>query len=94
MITKDEVQKLADLAHLAVAPDELERIAGEMDAILGYVSEIDTLSDAEVAPQETLPLRNVMREDVVHNEPGMYTEAITAQFPARDGDLLRVKKIL
>ena len=94
MISKDDVQKLADLAHLAVAPSELEKVAGEMEAILGSVSEVTTWSDAGTSDTAKPLLRNVMREDVVTNESGQYTEAIAAQFPGRAGDALRVKKIL
>lgn len=94
MISTTDVQKLADLAHVAVAPDELAKIAGEMDAILGYVSEVTKLSGEMAETSDKPILRNVMREDAVTNTPGQYTEAITAQFPDRDGNALRVKKIL
>jgi hypothetical protein len=35
-----------------------------------------------------------MREDTDPHESGIYTDKITAQFPARDGDYLKVKQIL
>jgi aspartyl-tRNA(Asn)/glutamyl-tRNA(Gln) amidotransferase subunit C len=90
---EEEIQRLADLAHIAVSADELKTIAGEMDAILGYVSDVTKLSgDTDVAQKHTL--RNVMRPDEVTNEVGEYTESIAKQFPDRDGDALRVKKIL
>ena len=94
MLSKTDVQRLADLAHLAVAPDELETVAGEMDAILGYVSEVTKLSNERVKTGEKPLLRNIMRADVVTNTPGQYTEKIAEQFPDREGDALKVKKIL
>lgn len=94
MLSTDDVQHLADLAHLAVAPDELLKVAGEMDAILGYVSEVTKLSGDMPATLEKPQLRNVMREDKVTNTSGQYTEAIAKQFPAREGNALKVKKIL
>lgn len=94
MVTKEDVQKLADLAHITVAQDELEKVASEMDATLAYVSQVTTLTG--VVPQEhtKMQLRNVMRDDVVVTEKGAYTKDIVAQFPDKDGNALRVKKIL
>jgi aspartyl-tRNA(Asn)/glutamyl-tRNA(Gln) amidotransferase subunit C len=93
-MTTDEVRALANLAHLAVAEDELARVAGEMDAILAYVAEVTTLADGGEVRDERPSLRNVMRDDVVTNTPGEYTERIVAQFPDKSGTSLRVKKIL
>jgi len=93
MISKADVQKLADLAHLAVDEAELETIAHEMDEIIAYVSEVTKLASEE-GERERPALRNVMRDDVVKNSEREYTERLVAQFPDRDGDYLRVKKIL
>ena len=40
------------------------------------------------------PLRNVMRPDVVEHLPGEYTESLLSNAPDREGDYLKVKKIL
>lgn len=93
MISRDDVQKLANLAHLAVEDGELDTIAHEMDEILAYVSEVTKLASEE-GERETPTLRNVMRDDVVTNSEREYTERVVKQFPDRDGDYLRVKKIL
>jgi aspartyl-tRNA(Asn)/glutamyl-tRNA(Gln) amidotransferase subunit C len=93
MITREEVQKLAELSLIEVSSDELETIAGEMDAIIGYVSEVTSLA-TEKGVREKPPLYNVMRDDVVTNTPGQYTDALLNEAPDRDGNYLRVKKIL
>jgi len=93
MISKDDVQKLANLSHLAVDENELDTIAHEMDDILAYVSEVTKLASEE-GDREKPALRNVMRPDVVTNREHEYTDRIVQQFPDRDGDSLRVKKIL
>ena len=93
MISKDEVKKLAELSLLKVEDSELEALTGEMDAILEYISDIETL--ASDAPEVTEPeLFNVMREDAVTNTPGEYTEKILDNAPDTDGRYVRVKKIL
>jgi aspartyl-tRNA(Asn)/glutamyl-tRNA(Gln) amidotransferase subunit C len=93
MISKDDVQKLADLAHLAVADTELEKIAGEMDSILAYVSDVSKLASEE-GEREKDDIYNVMRDDVVTNESRQYSDDIIAQFPDKERGYLRVKKIL
>jgi len=94
MISREEVAKLANLSLMAVDENELETLASEIDAILGYVSEVTKLVDSDTQEQERPILRNVMRDDVVTNEPRQYTKRMLDEMPDKDGDYLRVKKIL
>jgi len=67
-------------------------LTGEIDSILGYVGQImNTTGDMS---RETPLLRNVMREDEPQNKSGEYTETILANAPSREGNWLKVKKIL
>ncbi len=93
-MTNEEVAKLAQLARIAVSEHEIAALAGEMDAILGYVSDVRALADTSSHVTPAHDLVNIMRDDEVTNEPGEYTERIVSQFSAREGDLLRVPKIL
>ena len=54
MVTKDEVQKVADLAKLEFAPSELESLTGELNNILGYIDQLKELDVTNVAPLENL----------------------------------------
>ena len=87
-----DVQKLAQLARIAVPDDELEAVAKDMDSILAYIQLINQVS-VDV-PKNKSGFVNQAREDVVTNETGMYTDAIISQAPARDGNYVKVKKIL
>lgn len=92
MITKEEVKNLADLARIKLSEEETEKLTREVDSILEYVGQIQELS-GEV--KDAIPEhRNVMRDDVVTNTEGEYTEKILESAPDREGQLLRVKKIL
>jgi len=93
MISKDDVAKLAALSLLSVGENELDKVASELDAVLGYVSDVSTLA-ADETERERPELRNVMREDVVTNKPGQYTDALVREFPDASEKSLRVKKIL
>lgn len=94
MISRDEVKKIAELSLLAVEEKELDKLTGEIDAILGYVSDIDKLAAKEGSEREKPELYNVMREDEVTNAAGEYTERILAEAPRQDGAYVQVKKIL
>lgn len=94
MISRDEVKKLSELLLVAVDDDELDQLTGEIDGILDYISEIDSFTAQGDTERKKPELYNVMREDEVTNKSGEYTERIMEQSPDRDGEYLRVKKIL
>ena len=79
---------------VAMPEEEIDTITGEIGAILGYVSELSSLTLAKEATQVAPEHRNIMREDGEPHEPGIYSEALLGEMPNRDGKYLRVKKIL
>ena len=75
-----------------VPTEELRR---EFDAILGYVGEVkDVSNDQHTDKLENVGVLNVMREDGEPHESGLYTGALLAQAPQREGEYIKVKKIL
>ncbi len=92
MITKEEIKNLASLARIELEETEVLNLTTEVDAILAYVGQIQEISDG--AEREIPKHHNVMRDDVVTNEPGKYTEDLLNNAPKRDKDYLVVKKIL
>jgi aspartyl/glutamyl-tRNA(Asn/Gln) amidotransferase C subunit len=81
MATTAEVKKLAALARIKVADEELAQFTKEFDAILAYVGQLESL-DLSLDTEEASVLRNVMREDGEPHEAGKYTEKLAEQFPA------------
>jgi aspartyl-tRNA(Asn)/glutamyl-tRNA(Gln) amidotransferase subunit C len=65
-ISRDEVAHLARLARLALTDDELDSYAGQLDAILEHVSQIQAVDVTNVEATDN-PLKdvNVTRPDVV-----------------------------
>lgn len=94
MASAEDVKKLAALARLTVADEDLPRFVKEFEAILAYVSQLDELVLPEDLKEEKPALRNVMREDGEPHEGGKYTEKLAKQFPNRSGDYLSVKQII
>lgn len=86
--------KLAKLARIEIGDEEAENLSHEFDAILNYVSEIKKL-DHKNSINEARPSQiNVMRGDGEPHEAGIYTEKILEQAPSREGDYIKVKKII
>ena len=84
-ISRDEVAHLARLARLALTEDELVGFAGQLDAILAHVGQIQSVDVTGVEPTDN-PLKsvNVTRPDTV--VPGLaQAEALAAAPRAEDG---------
>lgn len=93
---KEKVLKLASLARIKLADNEAENLSHEFESILKYVGEVKeiTVADNRQPTTENFPVRNVMREDGEGHESGIYTEKILNEAPAREGNYVKVKKIL
>ncbi|NNM83712.1 aspartyl/glutamyl-tRNA amidotransferase subunit C [Candidatus Parcubacteria bacterium] len=90
----DEVKKLAALARIEVGDSELKKFAGEFDAILAYVGQLENINLPQGAAVRASLLRNVMRPDIKPHASNAYTEKLAVQFPSREGDALVVKQVI
>jgi aspartyl-tRNA(Asn)/glutamyl-tRNA(Gln) amidotransferase subunit C len=90
---KKGIESLAKLARIDLTEDEKERLTKEFGEILSYVDTIKKVS--EDAPDLPKPQQyNVFREDTVTHDSGVDTETLLSEAPDREGDYLKVKKIL
>lgn len=103
MITTEDIQNLAALARIQIAPEEQESLRTEIESILGYIDQIKKA--AKVSEEagssaggamtvEAGVLHNVLREDSAPHLSSEFTERILSAAPAREGNYLKVKKIL
>ena len=92
-ISRDEVAHLVRLARLALTDDELDSYAGQLDAILGHVSQIQSVDVTGVEPTDN-PLKNVnvSRPDVV--QPCLTQEEALAAAPRAEDGRFAVPRIL
>lgn len=91
---KEDIAHLAKLSRIAVSDSEATALAEDITSILGYVSEIEEITGNKEGEKKVGALYNVMREDENPHEPGKYTEDLLALAPDRDGQYVRVKKII
>ena len=92
-ISADDVRKVAKLARLNLPDDKIATYTGQLESILGYVSQLEQV-DTTGVPETTraVEVTNVTREDGV--DPTPVREEILNQAPQREGDFFRVPKIL
>jgi aspartyl-tRNA(Asn)/glutamyl-tRNA(Gln) amidotransferase subunit C len=92
-ISRDDVAHLARLARLALTEDELDGFAGQLDAILNHVSQIQAVDVTGVDPTGN-PLKdvNVFRPDVV--QPCLTQEEALAEAPKSAEGRFAVPRIL
>ncbi|OBF32813.1 asparaginyl/glutamyl-tRNA amidotransferase subunit C [Mycolicibacterium peregrinum] len=92
-ISRDEVAHLARLARLALTDDELDSFAGQLDAILGHVSQIQSVDVTGVeATGNPLKDVNVSRPDIV--VPCLTQEEALAAAPRAEDGRFAVPRIL
>ncbi len=93
-IKKEDIEHLATLARIELTEHETEQFAHDISSILGYVSEITDLTGTGAPEKKVGALYNVFREDTDPHEAGKYTDDLLALAPERQGQYLKVKKIL
>ena len=92
-ITRADVQHVADLARLALSPEEEERFQHQLSAVFEHFQKLSALDTEQIPPTaQVIPLTNVMRPDTV--EPSLTEQEVLANAPDREGDQFRVRAIL
>jgi len=92
-ITRTDVEHVALLARLELAPEELERFTGQLNAILDYVAVLDRADTSGVEPTaHVLPLKNVMRPDKVL--PSLDRDLALANAPEAEDGFFKVARII
>jgi len=92
-LTKEEVEKVAKLARLAVSEEEKEAFSRQLSEILTYVGKLNELDTSKIEPtSHVLDLSNVFRDDIVRLS--LPPADVLANAPDRDHDHFRVPKII
>lgn len=65
-ITPDLVRHLGVLARIQLSDEEVERLTGQLDAIVDNIAKVSEVATPDVvATSHPIPLQNVFRPDVV-----------------------------
>ncbi len=87
------VKRVAHLARIAVTPEDAERMTGELNAILGFVEQLNEVDVTGVEPMTSvIPMEMKKREDVVTD--GNKADDIVANAPATQENFFLVPKVV
>lgn len=95
MVTKKDVEKIAELARLQFSPEETEGFTGDLNNILNYIDQLKQVDVSGVAPLENVNEsadHNVLRKDAAE-ESLLQVEALKNAPNAADGFFLVPKVI-
>ena len=87
------VKRVARLARLQVKDEDLPKLAGELNAILGWIEQLNEVDVSEVEPlTSVVSMKMKMRKDVVSD--GHYAQKITANAPLQEDSFFMVPKVV
>ena len=87
------VRRIAHLARIAVADDEVEHLRGEINAVLSFVEQLNEVNVEGVEPMTSVtPMAMKKRADVVTD--GGNADAVLRNAPAREGNYYVVPKVV
>ena len=91
--TDFDIKYVANLARIALTPDEEAKLGAQLGDILGYIKQLEDLDVTDVEPMaHAVPLANVLRADEVR--PSIPQEAALANAPKQANGLFIVPKIV
>src|SRR5262245_34351940 len=95
-VDADTVRRIAHLARLNIADEEIEHLKGERNAILAFVDQLSEVAVEVVEGVEpmtsVMPMRMKQRPDVVTD--GGDPEAVLKNAPAREDNFFLVPKVV
>jgi aspartyl-tRNA(Asn)/glutamyl-tRNA(Gln) amidotransferase subunit C len=88
-----QVRRIAHLARIAVADEEVEHLKGEINAILAFVEQLSEVNVEGVEPMTSVtPMAMKMRQDVVTD--GGIPDEIVRNAPATEDHFFLVPKVV
>ena len=93
-LTREDVLKLARLARLDISDDEVEVFQKELNEVLEYVKQLDSVDVTGLEPTSQITgLTNIMREDEVIDY-GVSPKALLALAPKKQDGHIKVKRMV
>jgi len=87
------VKRVARLARIAVSEEDAERMTGELNAILGFVEQLNEVDVSNVEPMTSVtPMEMKKRQDAVTD--GNKAADIVANAPATEENFFLVPKVV
>lgn len=92
-ISESDVRHVALLARLALTDEQVTRLQGELNSILGHIEQMQKLDLSDVEPTaHSIPLRNVTRPDVIR--AGLSRELALMNAPEAENGAFVIPRIV
>jgi aspartyl-tRNA(Asn)/glutamyl-tRNA(Gln) amidotransferase subunit C len=97
-ISRDDVLRVAELAHLELTPEEIELYRGQLDEILVYIGKLEKLDVTNVEPMAQVLFapssgeQPELRDDIV--APCNVSDAVLGQAPDAAKPFFRVPRVI
>lgn len=92
-LTRQEVEKIAHLARLALTDDQIAEYQEQLSAVLDYADMLNELDLSDVEPTaHAISRQNVLREDKV--EPSLPTDEVLANAEQHKQDQFFIQSVL
>ncbi len=100
-ISREDVMRVAELAHLGLSPEEIETYRNQLDRILSYVDKLNELDITNIEPmaqficspaEGTASVHPELREDAL--KPCDFAKPVLAAAPDAAAPFFRVPKVI
>lgn len=97
-VTLEAVERVAELAHLELLPEERSRMVHDLNAILDYVAELNELDTSGVEPlAQVSELQGGVGAGVLRSDarvPSLDRAVVMAEAPQTNGAFFKVPKVI
>ena len=101
-VTIEEVERVAELANLELAPEEKPAMQRDLNAILGYVAQLNELDTSSIEPMAQVADLLDAGADTGHGDqlradalrPSLDRAAVMAEAPETDGAFFKTPKVI
>ena len=92
-VTIQDVEHVAALARLSFTEEEKQKLTAQLNEILRYMEQLNTLDTSNVEPlSHVIELQNVFRQDVLR--PSLPREEALKNAPSHTDEFFKVPKVL
>ena len=93
-IKREDIKHLAELSEFSLSDAEIDSLQGDLQGIIGYISQLDELDVSDVEPTyQVFEMENVWREDEILPQEAD-REALLALTKETKDNQIKVPKVL
>lgn len=91
-LSKEEIKKIANLGRLSLTDEEVEKLSGDLSAVLGYVEQLNELNTDGVEPMIGAVSHSKERREDIVADSGLQAKMLE-NAPDSEGTAIKVPKM-